>query len=165
MRRTLVWAVPLLAAILLVLPACPKGGSSSYLTGRVVAKRGGETIAVSDAQVRIWPSEPGKRAQKFDAEAVQNLRGVSTTRSSGAFEIARLSSPITNAEYALLKGWSYVIEVEVPGFYITSSSFEYAGGNQYVEMEIEEKMVDVLDTSGGVQENERELQRGAVRKE
>jgi hypothetical protein len=69
------------------------------------------------------------------------------------------------AEYPLLKGWSYVIEVEVPGFYITSSTFDYDGGAQYLEMQIEEKVVDVLDTSGGIQDEDRELQHGSVRKE
>jgi hypothetical protein len=55
--------------------------------------------------------------------------------------------------------------VEVAGYYITSSTFDYGGGSQYVEMTIEEKEVDVLDTTGGAQSDEKELQRGSVRKE
>ena len=153
----------LVAVALLGLPACD--ASKGNLTGRIVAKRGGQDVPVADAQVRIWPSEPGKKADKFEAEAVQNLRGVSTTRPSGAFEIQVLTSPTTMAEYPLLKGWTYVIEVEVPGYYITSSTFDFAGGSQFVEMQIEEKVVDVLDTSGGVQDDEKELQHGSVRKE
>ncbi len=69
------------------------------------------------------------------------------------------------SEYELIKGWTYTIEVEVPGYYITSSEFEYVGGQAWVEMSIDEKPVDVLDTSGGVKENEKELSRGAIRKE
>lgn len=150
-------------ALALLASGCPS--TAANLTGRIVALRGGQQVPVSDAQVTIWPSEPGKKAQKFETEAVQNLRGVTTTRPSGAFALQVLSSPATNAEYPLLKGWTYTIEVEVPGFYITSSTFEYAGGAQFVEMQIQEKVVDVLDTSGGVQDGEKELQHGAVRKE
>ncbi len=162
MKRGLLLMI--LALLPLALAGCPGGGSRS-ITGKIVAKRGADLVPVSDAQVRIWPSEPGKKPEKFDAEAVQNLRGVTNTRPSGAFEIGVLSSPVTFAEYPLLKGYTYMIEVEVPGYYITSSSFEYDGGSQYVEMEIEEKQIDVLDTSGGAQNEEKELQRGSVRKE
>lgn len=157
----------LLAAVFLAptaLVGCPGGGSRT-ITGKIVARRGADLVPVSDAQVRIWPSAPGKKAEKFEAEAVQNLRGVSNTRPSGAFEITALSSPVTFAEYPMLTGYTYTIEVEVPGYYITSSTFAYEGGSQYVEMEIEEKEVDVLDTSGGAQSDEKELQRGSVRKE
>ena len=122
-------------------------------------------MPVADAQVHLWPVRPGARADKFEAEAIQNLRGVSTTRSTGAFEISTLSSPVSLGEYPLLRGYTYGIEVEVPGFYVTSSEFDYVGGGQYVEVEIEERIVDVLDTSGGAQSNDKELVRGAVRKE
>jgi hypothetical protein len=129
----------LLLLLSLLLPlavaGCPSGGAS-----------GGEVVPVGDAQVRIWPTEPGKGAEAFEAEAVQNLRGVATTRPTGAFEVGVLSSPLTFAEYPLLKGYTYKIEVEVAGYYITSSTFDYGGGSQYVEMTIEEKEVDVLDT-------------------
>lgn len=154
----------LFAALPLLLVACPGGGSKN-IAGKIVVRRGADLVPVSDAQVRIWPSTPSKKAQSFEAEAVQNLRGVATTRPSGAFEIALLSSPVTFAEYPLLTGYTYMIEVEVPGYYITSSSFDFAGGSQYVEMEIDEKEIDVLDTSGGAQSDEKEFQRGAVRKE
>jgi hypothetical protein len=153
----------MLLAMAALLAACP-GGASTMITGRIVVKRAEGSAPVPDAQVRIWPLEPGSRAQKFESEAVQNLRGVALTKPNGGFEVGVLSSSATQTEYPLVKGWTYKIEVEVPGFYITSSSFEYAGGSQYVEMEIEEKTVDVLDTSGGVQEEEKELQRGSVRK-
>jgi hypothetical protein len=76
-----------------------------------------------------------------------------------------LSSPQTQAEYPLLKGWTYAVEVEVPGYYITTTKFDYGGGAPYVEIEIQEKTADVLDTTGGVQENEKRLERGSVRKE
>ena len=159
----------LLLLLSLLLPlavaGCPSGGASRNITGRIVATRGGEVVPVGDAQVRIWPTEPGKGAEAFEAEAVQNLRGVATTRPTGAFEVGVLSSPLTFAEYPLLKGYTYKIEVEVAGYYITSSTFDYGGGSQYVEMTIEEKEVDVLDTTGGAQSDEKELQRGSVRKE
>jgi hypothetical protein len=162
MSRTIL----LLSLVLLALPGCPGGGGGARtITGRIVANRGGEIVPVGDAQVRIWPKTPGKGAESFEAEAVQNLRGVATTRPTGAFEVAALSSPVSFAEYPLLKGYAYEIEVEVPGYYITSASFDYAGGSQYVEVEIEEKEVNVLDTTGGAQSDEKELQRGAVRKE
>jgi hypothetical protein len=163
MRGGTLFATFLLLAAVAGLGGCPS--QAGNLTGRIVAMRAGNEVPVGDAQVRIWPAEPGKKAQKFESEAVQNLRGVSTTRAAGTFEIQTLTSPITMAEYPLLKGWSYVIEVEVPGFYITSSTFDYEGGAQYVEMQIEEKVVDVLDTSGGIQDEEKELQHGSVRKE
>ncbi len=163
MRETLKAGLLVLAIVALAMAGCE--ARSTTLTGRIVAKRGGTDVPVSDATVTIWPSEPGGKPQKFESEAVQNLRGVSVTRPSGQFEITVLSSAATQAEYPLLKGWTYTIEVEVPGFYITSSTFEYAGGSQFVEMEIEEKSVDVLDTSGGVQDEDKQLHRGAVRKE
>jgi len=152
-----------MAVCLLLLGGCPKGGAQPMLTGRIVAKRGEQVLPVGDAQVRVWPSEPGKGAQKFEAEAVQNLRGVATTRPNGAFDVATLSSPQTKAEYPLLKNWTYAIEVEVPGYYVARASFLYGGGSQFVEMSIEEKVADVLDTSGVIEENERRLERGSVR--
>jgi hypothetical protein len=151
-----------LLAALAALGGCK--AAAANINGRIVALREGQTVPVGDAQVRIWPSEPGKRPEKFEAEAIQNLRGISTTRPSGAFQIATLSSPSTSTEYPLLKGYVYTIEVEVPGYYVTSSTFEYAGGNQYVEMKIEEKVADVLDTTGVIKENERELSRGSVQR-
>lgn len=156
---------PLLAllTILTLLPACKVG--TTAITGRIVATRDGQLVPVGDAQVRLWPSEPGKKAEKFEAEAVQNLRGISTTRPNGNFEVTTLSSPQTNAEYPLLRGWGYTLEVEVPGFYVTQAKFELTSSSQYLEVQIEEKMADVLDTTGVIQENEKELQRGAVRKE
>jgi len=160
MRRS-GWMWILMVALL---AGCP-GGSAGVLTGKILASRDGVEIPLADAQVRVWPSEPGDKPAKFDAEAVQNLRGVSITRSSGQFEIASLTSNATAAEYPLLKGWSYVIEVEVPGYYITSSTFEYLGGSQYIEMEIEEKSNDVLDTSGGVEADTKLLEHGSIRKQ
>ena len=154
----------LIVALPLAAVGCPGGGGKN-IAGKIVVRRGADLVPVSDAQVRIWPSMPSKKAERFEAEAVQNLRGVTNTRPSGAFEIGVLSSPVTFAEYPLLKGYTYTIEVEVPGYYITSSSFLFAGGSQYVEMEIEEKEIDVLDATGGAQFDEKELQRGAVRKE
>lgn len=146
------------------LMGCP-GGSAGVLTGKIIASRDGTEVPVADAQVRVWPSEPGAKPAKFEAEAVQNLRGVGITRASGQFEIDALTSSATAAEYPLLKGWTYVIEVEVPGYYITSSTFAYGGGSQFLEMEIEEKTSDVLDTSGGVQDDDKQLHRGAIRKQ
>ena len=154
-----------LVLLLAGLPGCPKGGASRSITGQVVVTRDGSAQPVGEAQVRMWPREPGAKGEAFEFEAVQNLRGVTLTRSSGQFEIGSLTSAETHAEYPILKGWSYIIEVEVPGFYITQAEFEYAGGQAWVEVAIEEKPTDVLDTSGGVQNNDKELHRGAVRKE
>lgn len=155
----------LLLSLLLLPGACPGGAGSRTVTGQINVTRDGQTTPVSDAQVRLWPSDPGSKAEPFEYEAVQNLRGVAVTRASGQFEIVSLTSGETHAEYELLKGWTYTIEVEVPGYYITQSEFEYTGGQAWVEMSIDEKPVDVLDTSGGVKENEKELSRGAIRKE
>lgn len=155
----------LLALSVVLLPgACP-GGASRSITGQINVTRDGQTTPIADAQVRLWPSDPGTKAELFELEPVQNLRGIALTRASGQFEVATLTSAETHAEYELLKGWTYTIEVEVPGFYITSSDFEYAGGQTWVEMSIDEKPVDVLDTSGGVKDNEKELSRGAIRRE
>ena len=154
----------LLAAVILLPGACPTGGSM-VITGQINVTRDGQTSPVADAQVRVWPKEPTAKGEPFEYEAVQNLRGVAVTRASGQFEIAGLTSGETHSEYELLKGWTYTIEVELPGYYITSSDFDYTGGQAWLEMAIEEKPVDVLDTSGGVKENEKELSRGAVRKQ
>ncbi len=154
----------ILLAVVVLPGGCPAGASRT-ITGQVNVTRAGQTLPVSEAQVRIWPSDPGTKAELFDWEPVQNLRGVGVTRSSGQFEIGALTSAETHAEYELLKGWTYMIEVEVPGYYITTSDFEYSGGQAWVEMSIDEKPVDVLDTSGGVKDNEKELSRGAIRRE
>ncbi len=157
--------LPLLCfALLTLVSEAGCKAAAANINGRILALREGQAAPVGDAQVRIWPAEPGKKPEKFEAEAIQNLRGISTTRPSGAFEIASLSSPSTSAEYPLLKGYVYTIEVEVPGYYVTSSTFEYVGGNQYVEMTIEEKVADVLDTTGVIKEDEKELTRGAVQR-
>lgn len=159
----------LLLALLILsstLVACPKGGGGARsITGQIIVSREGNSTPVGEAQVRVWPKEPGNKADTFEAEAVSNLRGVTLTRGSGQFEIGSLTSAETHAEYEILKGWTYVIEVEVPGYYITQSEFAYSGGQAWVEMAIEEKPVDVLDTSGGVQENEKRLERGSVRRD
>lgn len=152
--------------VLLALPVgCTKGGAARTVTGQVVVSREGKTLPVAEAQVRLWPQDPGAKGELFEYEAVQNLRGVTLTRASGQFEVGMLTSAETHAEYPILKGWTYVIEVEVPGYYITQAEFEYNGGQAWVEVAIDEKPVDVLDTSGGVKDNDKELHRGAIRRE
>lgn len=154
-----------LGLLLMGATGCPKGGSARSITGQVVVNRDGQTQPVAEAQVRVWPRDPGAKGEPFEYEAVQNLRGVALTRNSGQFEIGSLTSAETHAEYPILKSWTYVVEVEVPGYYITQAEFDYTGGQAWVEVAIDEKPVDVLDTSGGVKDNDKELHRGAVRKD
>ncbi|MCO4768925.1 MAG: hypothetical protein KDA24_02770 [Deltaproteobacteria bacterium] len=158
-------AAALALLIVLGLAGCPKGSASRSISGQISVTRDGQSQPISEAQVRVWPKDPSKKAEPFEYEAVQNLRGVTLTRGSGQFEVGSLTSAETHAEYPILKGWTYVVEVEVAGYYITQAEFAYTGGQAWVEVAIEEKPMDVLDTSGGVKDNEKKLERGAVRKE
>ncbi|MEE2830589.1 MAG: hypothetical protein VX498_15485 [Myxococcota bacterium] len=139
----------LLAVLVFLLPGC--GAEASYLGGKVVASREGKLIPIPAARVTVKPVSQLEDGAKFSDEQPSVLRGLATTQSSGTFEIAVLSSPMTQQEYPLLRGWRYSIQIEVPGYYIASSEFDYLGGNRFLEVEIAEKVVDVLDDSGGIE--------------
>jgi hypothetical protein len=153
----------LLWCSLLLLPSC--GTEAPNINGRVGAERQGELSPIAEGQVRLRPLEPGDKGKAFEDEPVSNLCGGATTHADGSFEITTLASSSTFAEYPLLKGWRYAIEVEVPGYYIARGQFEYAGGNQFLEIKIEEKVVDVLDDGGVMEENQKKIHHGAVRRE
>lgn len=147
-----IFLTSLLVLLLSGITAC--GAESPWLSGKVLATRSGTAHPISEARVMIVPLLPLKNAKEFREEDPGRLRGLATTQSSGTFEVTTLSSPVTHQEYELLRNWRYRIEIEVPGYYITSAEFDYAGGNNYLEIKIEEKLLDVEDDSGGIGEDD-----------
>jgi len=150
---------PLRVVVMLLL--CWVGLSTSscepeadYIVGKIVVVRDGKAFPVPEARVQIVPLVPLKRGKEFKEEDPARLRGLATTQTSGTFRLSSLSSPVTHQEYPLLGSWRYTIQIEVPGYYITSSEFDFDGGNNFLEIAIEEKLLDVVDESGGIEEVE-----------
>jgi len=163
--RTL--ATTLFIAALVTLAGCPSGGrSSDIIAGKIATTKDQQTVPVSQAQVMIRPLtvDPEQKGADEQPEEPTNLRGVSITNDTGYFEIVALSSDQTFQEYGLLRNWKYEITIQVPGYYIYRGSFTYTKGGQELEIALEEKSADVLDSSGVIEIDEKSIQTGAIRR-
>ncbi len=144
--------VALLTALaLLLIAGCPsKGSSSDGLSGHIQVTFDQELIPLAQAIVKIRPVAADENSKKVDepGELSSNLLGIATTNSAGTFGIATLASNQTFVEYPLLRGWKYSINIEAPGYYIYEGEFTYEKGSAYMEIKLEEKMVDVVDGTG-----------------
>jgi hypothetical protein len=156
--------VPLLLIAALLLVGCPsKGGSSDTITGLIEVEMDQRVVPLAQAFVTLVPFEPDATYKKQDEapELTTSLKGVSTTNASGSFVVANLASSETFMEYPLLRGWTYQIRIEAPGYYIHEGTFTYEKGAQTLKIKLETKDTDVVDDSGVIKMREDAIQMGA----
>ena len=139
-------------------------GEAPWLSGQILVDRGGKLEPVPMAKIFIYPKAPLKRG--IDApEDISVLSGAATTRDSGNFEINELSSNVSYENYELLKNWSYRLRISDTAYYLKEIEFDFEGGNNYVEVILEEKQVDVEAGEGeNIGEDTHKSTSGAVRR-
>jgi hypothetical protein len=102
--------------------------TTGVVRGQVLATpfEGGEVEPQAHAVVWLRPIEPAADRASRAPEEVTFLSGVSTTDDEGRFAIDFVGSRDTFEKYALLRGWTYELEVRFPGYedYIGTLVFE-----------------------------------------
>ena len=155
---------PLLIALLFVAPGCSTG-KARLISGSVLGKLAYEPEAaarpVTNARVLI---AVGKAVSKkpdtgprfelpYGLDALTNLRGIAVSAPDGTYSFDALFTPWVEEDYPLLKGWNYEVQIVAPGYYVFNTSFVYDGSDPALNWVLERKANDVVDDTGGVQEN------------
>lgn len=155
---------PFLLAFLFVAPGCSTG-KARLISGAVLGKLSYEPDAaakpVTNARVLIAVDkavsnkpETGPRFElPYGLDALTNLRGIAVSAPDGSYAVDALFTPWVEEDYPLLKGWSYEVEIVAPGYYVFTTSFVYDGSDPTLNWVLERKANDVVDDTGGVQEN------------
>ena len=155
----------LLALLLFVASGCATTGKARQISGKILGKLAWESPAeaapVLNARVQIGVAravakrpDTGPRFElPHGLDALTNLRGVAVTAGDGLYAFEALFTPWVDEDYPLLQGWEYNVEVVAPGYYIFTTSFVYEGQDPGLELVLERKPRDVVDDTGGVQEN------------
>ncbi len=178
-RVTIIPAVrriaPLLLALLFVATGCSTG-KARLISGNVLGKLSYEPEAaakpVSNARVLIAVDkavtnkpETGPRFElPYGLDALTNLRGIAVSAPDGTYSFDALFTPWVEEDYPLLKGWNYEVEIVAPGYYVFNTSFEYDGSDPSLNWVLERKPNDVVDDTGGVQENMYLLKRSTTKR-
>jgi len=159
-KKLMILAVALAVAI----PASAFGADKegSVIKGSVwgYTPEGAEEALVS-ATIELRPVEPLRGKDKRPA---QDLVGVGVTDTEGNFTIPELTSRARQKSYPLMKNWTYLAKVVAPGHYVFQMVVEYRGEDDPWDFMLEAKVTDVVDTSGTITPDERQLQRGATRR-
>ena len=123
-------------------------GEAPWLSGQILVDRDGKLEPVGGARVFLYPKAPLKKGKEAP-EDLTALSSVSTTRDSGNFEFGELSSNVSYENYELMRNWTYRLRIEDTAFYIKDILFDFEGGENFVEVILEEKSVDVEAEEGG----------------
>ena len=139
-------------------------GEAPWISGQILVDRDGKLEPVAGAKVFIFPKAPLKKG-KEPPEDPNVLSGASTTRDSGNFEFGELSSNVSYENYELMRNWTYLLRIEDTAFYLKDILFDFEGGENFVEVILEEKSVDVEAGEGeAIGEDEHTLSSGGVRR-
>lgn len=155
---------PLLLLLLLAASGCETGKTrliSGSVLGKLSYEPDGAATPVTNARVLIAVSkavtskpETGPRFElPYGLDALTNLRGIAVTAPTGEYAFDALFTPWVEEDYPLLKGWNYEVEIVAPGYYVYKTSFVYEGKDPQLSWVLERKANDVIDETGGVQEN------------
>jgi len=129
-----------------------------------LVERDGKAEPVAGARLSLFPIAPLARG-KDAPEDIKNLSGLAVTQAAGSFEISELSSNVSYDSFELLRNWRYRLRISDTGYYLKDIEFDYEGGNNFVEVKLEEKKADVEAGDGeGIGKDETEFHTGSVRK-
>ncbi len=121
----------------------------------------GAEEALVSATIELRPVAPLRGKDKRPAP---DLVGVGVTDAKGDFSIPELTSRSRQTSYPLMKNWTYLAKVVAPGHYVFQMVVEYRGEDEPWDFMLEAKVTDVVDESGTITPDERQLQRGATRR-
>ena len=139
-------------------------GEAPWISGRVVVDRAGDVQPIPGARLFLYPVAPLSKG-KPPPEQVENLSGVATTLSSGTFEFSELTSSVSYESFELLRDWRYRVRIEDTAYYLKDIEFDYQGGQNYLEVRLEEKKVDVEASDGeGIGEDNHSVETGSVKR-
>ncbi len=155
---------PLLLTLLLAASGCATT-KARIISGSVLGKLAYEPDVaaqpVTNARVLIAVAEAVSKKPEtgprfelpYGLDALTNLRGIAVTAPDGTYTFDALFTPWVEEDYPMLKGWRYDVEVDAPGYYVFRTSFVYEGKDPTLDWVLERKANDVIDDTGGVQEN------------
>lgn len=155
--------VPLLLCLLVPVSAiaAPKSSEPKTITGSVWGFAEGVDEPLQSARIELRPIEPLKGK---DRRPAADLVGVAVSDGEGNFTIFELSSVKERRSFPLMKNWTYLAKVVAPGHYVFQMVVDYTGEDEPWDFMLEAKVTDVVDDSGTITPDERELQRGATRR-
>ncbi len=159
--------VPVALALLLLvgLLADPSTAASApgeaEIAGTVSGFAEGVDEPLSDVRVELRPVAPLRGRDKRPAS---DLIGLAITDASGSFVINELNSASRRKSYPLMPDWTYEAKVVASGHYVFHGVVAWYGEGEPWEFMLEAKVTDVVDDSGVVAPEDRDLQRGATRR-
>ncbi len=160
MNTTLFKALALLTCLALtagVAQAADAGPIHGAITGYSDANE--EPLASVHIEIRPIKAYKGK-----SRSPATDLVGVAISGADGSFSITELASPSRRKAYPLMAKWTYRVKVVAPGHYVFDGLVDWDGKDEPWDFMLEAKVTDVIDASGVVVPEDRELQSGALRR-
>jgi hypothetical protein len=155
----------LYSSLLLVLSLTVAGGIASAgelsISGVVTGYADADEKALDSVRIELRPIKSYKGKSRTPAP---DLVGVALTQADGSFVITELASPSRRKVYPLMEKWTYRVKVVTPGHYVFDGLVDWDGKDEPWDFMLEAKVTDVVDDSGIVAPDDRELQRGATRR-
>lgn len=151
----------LLGVILMLLALPAFAGDPPPITGSVTGWSDTDSKALSMVRIELRPIKSYKGRGRSPAP---DLIGVATSGEDGTFSITELSSPSKRKSYRLMQHWTYQVKVVAPGYYVFQGLVDWDGKAEPWDFMLEEKVTDVVDETGTIGPDDRELTRGATRR-
>ena len=139
----------------------PAPDSSKRINGSVFGFTEGVDEALENARIELRPVAPIKGR---DRRPATDLLGLALSDAQGNFVINELSSASKRKAYPLMPNWTYEAKVIAPGHYVFHGVVTWYGEGEPWDFMLEGKVTDVVDDSGTITKEERQLQRGATRR-
>jgi hypothetical protein len=139
--------------------AAPPAGAT--ITGSVIGYTAADERPLSGARIEVRPDAP---LTGGDKSPMPDLVGLALSEADGSFVLDQLHSPTNGRSYPLLEGWTYEIRGVATWHYIFSGVVEYFGEEDPWDFALETKSADVVDDSGVIGPDDRQLQHGATRR-
>ncbi len=140
--------------LVICLAGCVTARRADSIGGTITAALDGQHAPISDAQVTIRPASSAFDRADEAPEDPRNLRAVALTDASGGFVVATMASDQTFAEYGLLRGWTYEVRIDVPGYWTYRGTITWARGAGTLSIQLKKKddldVRDPTDRSDGV---------------
>lgn len=133
-------ALLLFAVILAGCAGSPSGSASDRIEGLITSTDG------PMPQVRVSVYATGDDGR--------NWNGSDTSNASGRFVIDALTSPDDYSSSLLMRGTSYELRAEVEGYYVVTQVIPFDKRLHQVEIELERKSLDEIDSGGGAQQQD-----------
>ncbi|MCO4771498.1 MAG: hypothetical protein KDA24_15810 [Deltaproteobacteria bacterium] len=124
------------------------------LKGKVLGTDGQIETPLASVKVTITALGPTKGKKEAPAK---DLIGVAITNANGGYSMTELSSPSLGEDFPLLRNWRYAVHVEAPDHWIYDDEFTVGRKGDDLDFVIKNKDFEVIDDSGGVQEDDRPM--------